>query len=139
MTAMVKAPISVLNIFPSPPERLVPPTTAAVMTSNSYDWPNVGAALFNCDAMMTPPNPAAGGHSGQATDDHRRGSRVQRPADVANQPRRRNGREGDQAADREIDAAGDDDQRHPNGHDRNNGNLIGDVEQIIDVEKRRPH
>ena len=57
MTAIMNAPISVPRILPSPPDKLVPPTTAAAMTYISYIAPYVGAPLFNCEASTTPPKP----------------------------------------------------------------------------------
>src|SRR5262249_13717624 len=57
MTAMMKAPMSVPNILPSPPERLVPPTTTAAMAYSSYMNPYVGAPLRSREAMTTPPTP----------------------------------------------------------------------------------
>ena len=59
MTAMVKAPVNVPSIRPSPPLRLVPPTTTAAITYNSYMLPYVGDPLLSCEAMITPPSPAS--------------------------------------------------------------------------------
>ena len=59
ITAMIRAPISVPSTLPSPPVRLVPPTTTAAITYSSYIWPYVGAPLLSWLAMTTPPSPAA--------------------------------------------------------------------------------
>ena len=46
--------------------------------------------------------------------------------------------ETDAAADGEINAAGDDDQGHANGHDGDHGNLIGDVQQVLGLQEMGP-
>ena len=48
------------------------------------------------------------------------------------------GREGDQAADRQVDPAGDDHHRHADGDDRDHRDLVGDVAQVVRQEEGRP-
>ena len=48
------APMNVPTMDPAPPERLVPPTTTAAMTSSSYDTPAFGCPEFIREASRIP-------------------------------------------------------------------------------------
>ena len=54
---MMKAPMIVPRIVPSPPLNDVPPITTAAMASSSYPAPKAGCAEFSRAAMITPAKP----------------------------------------------------------------------------------
>ena len=60
------------------------------------------------------------------------------PAEIANQYAGNDGRQSNQAAHRQIDAAGDDDKGHAHRNDRDHRDLIGDVQQVVGPQKGGP-
>ena len=62
ITAMIREPISVPKMRPSPPARLVPPTTTAAITCSSYIMPALGRPPLNRAASTMPLNPDSPPH-----------------------------------------------------------------------------
>lgn len=56
-TLMMKAPMIVPKMVPSPPLSEVPPITTAAIASYSYPAPREGWAEFNREAISTPARP----------------------------------------------------------------------------------
>jgi hypothetical protein len=52
--------------------------------------------------------------------------------------RRQHRRKRDEAADGEVNAAANDDQRHADGDDGDDGDLVGDVEEVFALQEVRP-
>ena len=65
----------------------------------------------------------------------RAGSLAPHPADQRGRDHRG---QGDEAADREVDAAGDDDHRHADREDRDDRDLVGDVSEVLRQQERGP-
>ncbi len=59
------------------------------------------------------------------------------PAHALDQEGRNDCGECDEAADREVDPGGDDHHRHADGEDRDDGDLAGDVAQVIGAQESR--
>ena len=77
-------------------------------------------------------------NGGEARKRHAERAGLLRTCEVADEQRCHDRRQRDEAADGEVNASADDDQRHADGDDGDDGDLVGDVEEVFALEEVWP-